>query len=70
MDDKLCMCSKYMVNKFLSNAKIQSLYIRLHVCESVSESVCPSGHLVPGTNSKIEGLTFANSETNFISMWD
>ena len=43
-----------------------SLYIRLHVCLSVS----PSGHLVPGTNSEIEGLTLANSGTNNRKEWD
>ena len=30
----------------------------------VCESVCPSGHLVPGTNSEIEGLTIGKSGTN------
>ena len=33
-------------------------------------SVSPSGHLVPGTNSEIEGLTLANSGTNNRKEWD
>ena len=52
--------STYNIVSWLS-IFIVSLYIRLHVCVCV----CPSGHLVPGTNSEIEGLTLANSGTNF-----
>ena len=33
------------------------------MCVNVNLSVF-SGHLVPGTNSEIEGLTLANSATN------
>ena len=38
----------------------------------MSESVCElsTHHLVPGTNSEIEGLTLANSGTNFGLLWD
>ena len=45
--------------------QVTSLYIRLNVCESVFPSA-----LVTGTNSEIEGLTFAKSGTNFFSIWD
>ena len=44
----------------------KSLYIRLHVCESV----CDSSHLVSGTNYKIEGLTFSLRGTNNKKEWD
>ena len=42
----------------------------------VSESVCPPGHLVPGTNFEIEGhwetvgLTLAKNGTNNRKEWD
>ena len=36
----------------------------------MSESVCDSVHLVPGTKYKIEGLTLANSGTNNREEWD
>ena len=36
----------------------------------MSVSVCPPGHLVPGTNSEIEGLTLAKSGTNISKDWD
>ena len=39
-------------------------------CVSVSESVSPPGHLVPGTNSEIEGLTIGKSGTNICKEWD
>ena len=39
-------------------------------CVFVCEFVCPTGHLVPRTNSEIEGLTLANSGTNNRKEWD
>ena len=48
----------------------QSLYIYKAACVWICLSVCPSGHLDPGTNSEIEGLTLANSGTNNRNEWD
>ena len=62
--ESIVLVEKYFFEWILETS--QSLYIRLHVCESV----CDSGHLVPGTNSEIEGLTLANSETNNRKEWD
>ena len=47
---------------------ISNIYKAANVC--VCESVCPSGHLVPGTKSEINGLTLANSGTNNRKEWD
>ena len=52
-----------------NSRQTKSLYLKLHVCLWVSEPVS-SSHLVPGTNSEIEGLTLGNSGTNFGKQWD
>ena len=53
-----------------SNTYMFNILIYKAACVCRSESVCDTGHLVPGTNSEIEGLTLANSGTNNRKEWD
>ena len=62
----ICVTTLTELSIFITTRKSLYIYIRLHVCLSV----CDSGHLVPGTNYRIEGLTIGKSGSNNSKEWD